>query len=516
MPRLKRNWLAGLSLAMVLLMSAFEAPSMIAATEPAGAETSPSAEASAGAGAAQEAWRKKPPELPPPRPFRLPPVATYKLENGLTVQLVEDHRVPFVTVFLGVKAGSAMDPPDLRGLASMTADMLTEGTSTRTSRRIAEEVDFIGGAISGAADYDYSVVSGSALSKYTDKLLDLVSDVVLNPSFPDSELKLKKTNLIQELIVKRSQPGFLKEERFHQVVFGNHPYGVVAPTPESVERMNVEALKDFHARHFLPNEAVLIVVGDFQTPAMKDLISRSFGAWKSGALPVGKLPEVPGLTGRRIYVVDRAGSVQASMKLGNLAIKKKDPDYFPMLVANQVLGGAAHARLFLNIREQKGYTYGAYSGFAARKEPGAFAAEAEVRTDVVAPALQEFLYELDRIRNVKVSDKELQDAKNYLTGSFQLGLETQAGLANRLLEVQLYDLPADYLERYTERVLAVTTDDVRRVARKDIDLDNLTIVVVGDAAKIKPDLQYFAPVQVFDTSGKPVGSATAGSAAALE
>ena len=457
-----------------------------------------------------QGWRKNPPELPAPRPVNLPSLTTYKLNNGLTVQLVEDHRVPFITVFLGIKAGSSLEPQDLTGLASMTADMITEGTKSRTSRQIADETDFIGGGLKGAADYDYTLISASSLSKYTDKLFGLVSDVLLNPSFPEDELKLKKTNLLQELVVKRSQPDFLKEERFNKVIFGNHPYAVVAPTPESVERMSVQALKDFHAKHFVPNEAVLIVVGDFQKAAMQDLIENSFGAWAAAALPVVKLPQMPKQLGRRIYLVDRPGSVQAAVKVGNVAINKKDPDYFPLMVANQILGGAAHSRLFLNIREQKGYTYGAYSGFAARRDPGAFAAEAEVRTDVTAPSLQEFLYELERIRNVKVTDKEIKDAQTYLTGSFQLGLETQAGLAQKLLEVQLYDLPADYLQKYTEQILSVTTDDIRRVARKDIDIDNLAIVIVGDANKIKPDLQYFAPVDVYDTSGKLVNPATAG------
>src|SRR5262249_47697006 len=316
---------------------------------------------------------------PAPRPVNLPTLTTYKLKNGLTVQLVEDHRVPFVTLYLGIKAGSSLEPADLTGLASMTSDMLTEGTKTRTSRKIADEIDLIGGGLKGASDYDYTLISASSLSKYTDKLFGLVSDVLLNPSFPEDELKLKKTNLLQELVVKRSQPDFLQEERFNKVIFGNHPYAVVAPTPESVERMSVQALKDFHAKHFVPNEAVLIVVGDFQKAAMQDLIEKSCGAWAAAALPVVKLPQMPKQLGRRIYLVDRPGSVQAAVKVGNVAINKKDPDYFPLMVANQILGGAAHSRLFLNIREQKGYTYGAYSGFAARRDPGAFAAEAEVR-----------------------------------------------------------------------------------------------------------------------------------------
>ena len=182
-------------------------------------------------------------------------------------------------------------------------------------------------------------------------------------------------------------------------------------------------------------------------------------------MPTASMPPLPKHQGRRIYLVNRPGSVQSSIKLGNVAISRTDPDYFPMTIANQILGGAAHSRLFLNIREQKGFTYGAYSSIASHRQPGAFSAEAaEVRTDVTAPSLQEFLYELERIRNVKVTDKELKDAKAYIVGSFQLGLETQSGLAQRMLELKLFDLPDNYLENYANKVMAVTPDDIRRVS----------------------------------------------------
>ncbi len=449
-----------------------------------------------------ETWRKTPPTLPAPRPFKMAPVTSYKLDNGLQVELVPDHRFPFVTVSLGIKAGSCYESPDKLGLADITADMLTEGTSTKKSREIADEIDFIGGGMKASSDYDFTLLSGSALSKYTDRLFNLMSDVLLHPSFPEDELQLKKTNLLQELAMKRSEPDFLVEERFNRVVFGNHPYAVVAPTPKTVQAINRKDLQDFHSRFYLPNESVLIVVGDFDEQKLREVINSHFNSdWKTGHLPIAQLPNAPQQHGRHIYLVDRPGSVQSSIHLGNVAIKKTDPDYFPMLVTNEILGGATQARLFLNIREQKGYTYGAYSEMAARREPGSFSAEAEVRTEVTAPSLEEFLYELDRIRNVRVTDKELKDAKNYIVGSFQLGLETQSGLAQRLLEAKLYDLPSDYLEKYTEKVMAVNADDVRRVARRLIDIDNIVIAVVGDAAKIKKELDYFGPVEVYDTSG---------------
>jgi zinc protease len=449
-----------------------------------------------------EAWRKKPPVLPPPRPFSMTKVTSYKLENGLEVELVPDHRFPFTTASIGIKAGSCFEPKDKTGTADICADMLTEGTATKKSKQLADEVDFIGGGLKASSDFDFTLLSGSALAKYNDKLFDLMTDVLLHPSFPDDELTLKKANLVQELAMKRSEPEFLVEERFHKVLFGDHPYGVVAPTPTSVKAITRADLQSFHDRCYLPNESVLVVVGDFDEAKMKELINNKFGSdWKRGTLPIATMPAVPKQEGRHIFLVNRPGSVQSNLRLGNIAISKTNPNYFPMIVANEVLGGATQARLFLNIREQKGYTYGAYSGLSARRQPGSFTAEAEVRTEVTAPSLEEFLYELDRIRNVKVTEKELKDAKSYMVGSFQLGLETQSGLAQRLLESKLYDLPSDYLETYSSKVMAVTPEQIRTVARQMIDLQNIVISVVGDASKIKSDLEYFGPVQVYDTSG---------------
>lgn len=457
-----------------------------------------------------EAWRKTPPPIPAPRPYKLPTVTSYTLDNGLNVQLLEDHRVPFVTVNLGMQFGSVLDPKDMLGLAAVTADMLTEGTTTKSSKQIAEEVDFIGGGLKAASDSDFTLLTGSSLSGYTDRLFAMISDVLLNPTFPDNELKLKKTNILQELVMKRTQPDFLSDERFSKVVFGDHPYSVVAPTPETVKNLNRDALQNFHKQNYLPNRAYLVVVGDFDMAKMKELIAKSLGSnWKSGNAEAVTFEPAKKQNGRRIYLVDRPGSVQTSIKVGNLGIKKTDPDYFPLMVANEILGGSAHSRLFTNIREEKGYTYGAYSGFSASKEPGSFAEEAEVRTEVTGPALFEFLHETARIRNLKATDTELKDAKNYLVGSFQLGLETQAGLARRLLEGKLYNLPANYLETYADKIMAVNLNDVRRVANGHMDIDNMVITVVGDAGKIKEELEFFGPVEVYDVNGKIIKTAAA-------
>jgi zinc protease len=449
-----------------------------------------------------EPWRKNAPSMPPPRPFTLPKIESYKLANGLEIQLVEDHRFPIISANLGFRSGSAADPPDELGISDMTADMLTEGTANRTSRDIATEVDFIGGGLTAACDYDYTVLSGSALSPYKDRLFNLMAEVLLKPSFPESELSLKKVNLIQELTIKRGDPDFLVEERFNKTVYGSHPYSVVAPTEAAINKISRKDLQAWHDTHYQPNRSVLIVIGDFQPDKIKAEIESKFGAWKALDVHLADQPSPPKQEGRRIYLVDRPGSVQTSIKVGNLGIKRNDPDYFPMVVMNQILGGAAHARLFLNIREAKGFTYGAYSRVAARKNAGSFFATANVRTDVTNPSLQEFLYELDRIRTTKVTDEEIKSAKNYLAGSFQLGLETQGGLAQRLLEAKLYDLPDNYLETYAEKITQVNVDDVRKAAGRLIDSNNLVIAVVGDGKKIEKDLELFAPVTIYDAQGK--------------
>lgn len=453
---------------------------------------------------AEELWRKVAPQLPLPRPFNMPKVESYKMDNGLEVMLLEDHRFPFASINLGFRTGTAQEPATSLGVAEMTAILMPQGTTTRTSKQIASQVEYIGGALKSSTDYDYSLLSGSCLSAYSDKLFDVMCDVLLNPSFPADELSLRKANQIQELTMKRSDPDFLIEERFSKVVFGSHPYSVVSPSEADINKLTSKDLAEYHDSHYLPNNAVLIVVGDFDSAKIKPLLESKLGSakWKQGNVPVAAEPAMPAQSGRKIYLVDRPGSVQTSIKVGNVSIKRNDPSYFPMLVANQILGGTAHARLFLNIREAKGFTYGAYSKLASRKEPGAFFAEADVRTDVTNPSLQEFLYELDKMRTTKVKDDEIQAAKNYLAGSFQLGLETQGGIAQRLLEMKLFDLPNDYLETYANKVVAVSVDDVKKAASKLIDSNNLVVCVVGDANKIKEDLALFGPVNVYDSQGR--------------
>ncbi len=221
-------------------------------------------------------------------------VTSYTLPNGLSVQLLPDHRVPFITIDMGINAGSTLDSKELLGLAGMTADMLTEGTQTLASKQIADEIDFIGGALGATADHDHAIINASALSKYAPRLLDIFSDVILHPNFSEDELKLKKANLIQELSIKRSEPDFLLEERFNKVTFGDHPYAIVAPTEETVTAMTKDDLQKFHDKYYLPNQSYLVIVGDFDPDKMKELIEKKFGQdWQKNSMADNALPNMP-------------------------------------------------------------------------------------------------------------------------------------------------------------------------------------------------------------------------------
>jgi|AGTN01.2.fsa_nt_gi Predicted Zn-dependent peptidases len=449
-----------------------------------------------------EAWRADKPKVSEPRPFKVPEKSTFELDNGLKVQMVEDHRVPWTTVYIGFKAGTSLDKPDRLGIAEATADQLNEGTDNRTSKQFADDIDLIGGRFGAFSDYDFTIVSASSLSNYKNRLMELVTDAVLHPSYTDEELKIRKDNWLQELVMQRTQPSFLVEERFSKEVFGSHPYSVVSPHPDMVSAITRDDLRKFHKTNYVPNGAIMLVIGDFDPVKMKELITSSFGKWEKGQTSIASVEDAKGHKGTHVYLIDRPESVQSSIKIGNIGIKKTDPDFFAIRVMNQILGGGANSRLFLNIREQKGYTYGAYSSVTSRVHPGSFSASADVRTEVTGPSVKEFLFELGRIRDKSVSKEELEAAKNYLAGQFQLELETQSGLAQRLLEVSLFNLPSDYLEHYAENIMSVSVEDVQRVANRVIQSNDLVIAVVGDAKKIKQELEPFGPVDVFNTSGE--------------
>jgi zinc protease len=451
----------------------------------------------------QEHIRSQAPPPLQPRPIMIPTPRETTLANGLTVVVVEDSRLPLVSYRLAFRVGGAFDPPELPGLTDLLAGLLPEGTESRNSRELADEVARIGASLSAGANSDYTIVAASALARFNDQIMDLMAEVVLEPSFPENEVELAKQNTKESLRQQRAQPSFLASEMVSRVMFGDHPYSVVAPTPESIDRCSRDEFVRFHRAKLVPNNAVFIVVGDVRYDEIMNRIESLFSGWQRGEDVVANFPEPPVRTRRIAYLVDRPGSAQSNIVVASRGIIRTNPDYFPMLLMHTVLGANASSRLFMNLREDKGYTYGAYSNLDARRTAGTFRATAEVRTPVTGDSVKEFLYELDRIGKERVSDKEIADAKSYLTGIFPIRLETQEGLTDQLVQIKMLNMPGDYLEHYRDRVQAVTGEEIQRVAQKYVKTDEAALIVVGDGASVLEQIKpYCDDIEVYNTAGK--------------
>jgi zinc protease len=444
-------------------------------------------------------------EMPPPlqpRPLNLPDHFETTLANGLGLVVVEDKRLPLTSFRLAFRSGDANDPPELPGLSDMMTHLLTEGTATRTSRQIAEEVERLGATLTVGSGSDFTTVATSSLSLYADEVLELLAEVTLSPSFPQNEIDLARENTKQLLIQQRAQPNFLASERLAQVMFGEHPYARVSPTPESLDALTRDDFLRFRTSTFIPNNAVMIVVGDVERDSIVARVEQLLGKWKPGTVPDLNFPPLPKRVARTAYLVDRPGSAQSNIVIANQGITRTSPDYFPMLLMHTVLGANASSRLFMNLREHKGYTYGAYSNLDARRQAGTFRATAEVRTPVTGASLHEFFTELERIRNEAVSDDEIRNAKSYLSGVFPIRIETQDGLIDQLVSIRMYDLPNDYLLTYRERINAVSTADIQRVAQNYVTPDRAAVVIVGDAAEVSDQVKpYSEVIELYDTDG---------------
>lgn len=445
---------------------------------------------------AQRIDRTKPPETAPLPSFKLPSVFETTLPNGLRVVLVEDKRFPLVTLRLALEAGMKFDPKDLPGLSEAVGTLLTEGTKTRSSRQIAEELADIGGALRAASGPDGLTMQGSALAENLPKLLDLTADVALNAAFPEDEVKLYKARRTQELLAERSDAGYWADEKITAVVFGPHPYSHENPTPESIAKLDRNVLGQFHDTHLAPNNGVLILLGSLPSrDETLGLIQARFGAWQKKDLAARPAPDFPSPS-RSITLVDRPGSVQADIRMGRLAVDRNSPDYFAMVVANTILGGGASSRMFTDIREKQGYAYDAHSSMQARKNAGLFTTVTQVRNEVLEPALKAVTAELDDMVKKPVPPDELSDVKNYLSGNFVIGLETQAGLASQLANMKLLGVPDNYLETFTARIRAVQPEQIQAAAARYMAPEAAGIVVVGDASEIGKTLERFGKVTV--------------------
>jgi zinc protease len=442
------------------------------------------------------------PPLSPERQVTWPKRTRARLANGLEVVLAESHTIPKFHGELFLRSGNAAAIHRGPGLAEMTATVVRTGTAKRLSRQIEEDLRRLGADLSSHAGADNSAIGFAGLSELSEPLLQLVSELARDAAFPEAEFERERRQKLEEVKLDRTQPGFLAGERLRRVLFGAHPYAQVAPTEEQVAAYKRDDLLSVYREFYTPENALLLMVGDFDSAAMLNSIEKVFGSWSGNKPAIPPSPEPAKPRGRHVHLVHVPGAVQAQILAGCHAITRKHPDWIKLGLTNSLYGGAFNSRLVMNIREDKGYTYSPRSGVNPLRQYGYFSVSAAVRNDVVAASLTEIFYELDKLRALPVPEPELADARNYVSGVFSLGLATQDGLLSQLATVALNDLPDDYLETYREKVRALTPGDLLSTARKYFDSANMQIVVVGDRTQIEPQAALFGDLDVYDAHGK--------------
>lgn len=448
---------------------------------------------------------RKPGSKPSPK-LTLPSIQRAELKNGMEVLLVEHRELPVVQFQLVLQTGSAADPREKAGLASFTANMLDEGTATRTALQVSEDLGFIGARFSLSANYDGSFVSLLTLKEYLSAALEILSDVVIHPSFPQDEFDRVKKDVLTALLQQKDQPVVVANNAFATLLYGsNHPYGrTVSGTEASVDGFTVADVKDFYSAYYRPNNATMIVVGDVKLREAVRELEKALGGWerKDVREVIAPTPSQPVST--QIFLIDKPNAPQSQIRIGHVGADRKTADYFPLLVMNTILGGQFTSRINLNLRENKGYTYGSRSEFAYRKMAGPFVATGGFRTDVTDSSVVELMKELRRIGTGDVTEEELEFAKNSLIQRLPQQFETPGAIASRLADIVLYSLPDDYYDSYEESLQKVGLNDVNRVARQYVKLESTIIVIVGDVAKTKERLEKlgYGTVRLCDEKGE--------------
>ena len=443
---------------------------------------------------------------PTPGPARTPEIGSYEsfeLKNGLKVFVVEDHKLPRITMSLILDRDPIVEGAKA-GYVSIAGDLIGAGTANRTKSALDEEVDFMGANFGTGSN---SIRVGG-LSKYTDQLIDILSDVLLNPSFPEEEFDKLKSQMISGLKANADDPDAISGNLRGAALYGlEHPYGEVM-TEATVEAISIDDCKAYFETYFRPNIAYMVVIGDITVKDAKKKLNKALKKWKAAEVPAHDYAKTSRAESSRIVMVDKPSAVQSVVWLGNVIdLPQGHPDIEPLRVANQILGGGMSGRLFTNLREDKAYTYGAYSNFGVDELNATFGASAKVRNEVTDSAITEFLYEIDRMKNEAVTDEDLIAAKASLSGSFGRSLESPASAANFALNIARYELPSDYYSNYLSRLEAVTAEDVMRVANAYMN-GPLTITVVGKAQDVAGKLSAFGEVEYYDADGNETDAPT--------
>ena len=445
------------------------------------------------AGALTRAQVREWPSEPPPRPLApkevsFPPYEVRTLGNGMQVMTVLHHEQPVITMRLLVRAGAAQDPQGKDGLSYLTATLLDQGTTTKTANQIADEIDFIGGAMGSASLPDLLAANVIVMKDSFAAGMNMLSDIVRNPAFAQEEIERQKEQILSSLQVSAEDPEYVATAVFDRLVYGFHPYGLPSTgTPVTLAGITRDDLRAFHRRYFVPNNMILAIVGDVTSKEAFAAAEKTFGAWPRAALTFDKPIDPPAPT-RRIVIVDKPDAVQTEIRIGQLAIPRKHPDYLAWDLAVKILGGEGANRLHRVLRSEHGLTYGASADTEAMKDAGDFVAETDTRTETTADALALMVDEMLRLQRVPVSGRELGDAQAYLSGNFPLTIETPNEIAVQVLNAMFFELPMSEISTFRERVTAITPSDIQRVAQQYIRPDRLSIVLVGNAKAFVPQL----------------------------
>jgi len=406
--------------------------------------------------------------------------------NGITVLVLEQHFFPIVEIHALIKTGSVQDPPDKAGLANLVASLLDEGTTTRTSKQQAEQIDFVGGALEVKASEDFTTASARVLKKDIDLGFTLLADMLQHPAFQKQEFERVRTQLLGEMASDNDDPGHIAMKAFNQLVFHGHPYRwPVNGTEETLNKITLADVQTFYAREYSPSQVILTIVGDITLEQAAAFVQTHFGAWKKGT-SIARNTKKPSPVERKTVQLIEKDLTQSTIVLGHEGLSRTHQDYYAVTVMNYILGaGGFSSRLMDSIRDKQGLAYGIMSHFDARLMPGSFWVNLQTKTETTNQAITSVLSEIKSIRDTPVSDQELAEAKSFLMGSFPLRFDSTAKLAHVLAQVELYGLGFEYFSDYQKWIDRVTKEDVQRVAKQYLDHKRYALVVVGDLAKAK-------------------------------
>lgn len=449
--------------------------------------------------------RSKPPKSKPPKDVVFPQYFDTTLSNGINLLVIENHKIPSVSIRLVFKNAGSFQDKESPGIASVTSELLTKGTKSRTAMQIADEVDFYGASLSSGSDWDGAYISLSCLKKHLDKVIDVLSDIVLNPEFSEDEIKRLKEQRISSIIQSKDEAAVLSEKLFNKVVFGNSPYSQPPDgTEESIRNLTRQEIEDFYSKHYCSDRLLLAFVGSISKEEAMEIVDKHFKSWKNSGSGLNET--VPNANtdfdNKHIYIAHKEGAVQSNLRIGHIGIARNNPDFVAVTVMNTLLGGFFGSRINYNLREKHGFTYGARSSFSSRLMPGDFSVDADVRNEVTDSSITLIIEELKKIVSEEVTDEELQLVKNYLTGIFPLQLETANAVATRVINLKFYDLPNDYYSTYISNINKLTREEILNTASKYIHPDMLYIVLSGNAKSVKEQLKKFGDVIVYDADGK--------------